>query len=125
MILRSILVVFRGTLHQLPLEYVDELLLVVGVGESCAQMPLEGQLMLGRVLGRRTAGVLVGTTTGLGNLRGLLVVRGDYALLRLHTGVVSHDLGQRLSLVLLSFVQQWLLPLDHNPTPLDLRCLIA
>jgi hypothetical protein len=62
--------------------------------------------------------------TGLGSLRGLLVVRGDYTLLWFHAGVVSHDLSQRLSFVLLSFVQQWRLPLDHNCAPLDLRPLI-
>jgi hypothetical protein len=42
MILGSVLVVLHGTLHQLPLEYVDEFLLIVGIGEGGAQMPLEG-----------------------------------------------------------------------------------
>ena len=51
-------------------------------------------------------------------------MRGDYTLLWFYTGVIFHDLGQRLSFVLLSFVQQWRLPLDHNRAPLDLRRLI-
>jgi hypothetical protein len=63
--------------------------------------------------------------TGLGNLRGLLVVSGYNTLLRFHAGIVSNDLGQCLSFVLLSFVQQWRLPLDHNPTTLDFRYLNA
>ena len=53
------------------------------------------------------------------------MVRGYNALLRFHKWVVFNDLGQCLSLVLLSLIQQCRLPLDHNPCPQDLRYLIA